>query len=243
MTHERAREHRKHAQEADLRFSDASKRLAEMKNSGIRTQTAEQILSKLQNDVKELNDRKDNVERIMMERESHLEKLQSWDSADRVTTEDDVHMKRDQVNELEDEISSLQERLDAALERNTKLIVFRQASTMALKKYREREDEVEKLLEELKRLTRQTEEKENELKAQGKGGNNGKMGKKDLKKYGAVVREKIEKYKKMREELAALRAELVVLQRTEQILKGRHRNLDEFLAELERQKGVEVSTD
>ena len=67
------------------------------------------------------------------------------------------------------------------------------------------------------------------------------MGKKDLKKYGAVVREKIDKYKKMREELAALRAELVVLQRTEQILKSRHRNLDEFLAELERQKGVEVS--
>jgi len=67
------------------------------------------------------------------------------------------------------------------------------------------------------------------------------MGKKDLKKYGAVVREKIEKYKKMREELAALRQELVVLQRTEQILKSRHKNLDEFLAELERQKGVEVS--
>lgn len=92
------------------------------------------------------------------------------------------------------------------------------------------------------RLTRQTEEKENDLKAQGKGsGAGGKMGKKDLKKYGAVVREKIEKYKKMREELAALRQELVVLQRTEQILKSRHKNLDEFLADLERQKGVEVS--
>ena len=39
----------------------------------------------------------------------------------------------------------------------------------------------------------------------------------DLKKYGAVVREKIEKYKRMREELAAIRAELVVLQRTEQV--------------------------
>lgn len=35
-------------------------------------------------------------------------------------------------------------------------------------------------------------------------------------------------------------AELVVLQRTEQILKNNDRNLDEFLTELERQKGVEV---
>jgi chromosome segregation ATPase len=239
MTHERSREHRKHAQEADLRFSDASRRLNEMKNSGIRSQTAEQILSKLQQDVRELSDRKDNVDRITMERESHLEKLQGWENADRATTEDDVHLKRDQVNELEDEVASLQERLDAALERNTKLVVFRQASTMALKKYREREDEVEKLHEELKRLQRQTEEKEAEIKASGKANAN-KMGKKDLKKYGAVVREKIEKYKKMREELAALRSELVVLQRTEQILKGRHKNLDEFLRDLERQKGVEV---
>jgi intraflagellar transport protein 81 len=240
MIHERAREHRKHAQEADLRFSDASKRLNEMKNSGVRSQSAEQILGKLQQDVKELNDRKDNIERISMERESHLEKLQSWENADRVTTEEDVHMKRDQVNALEDEVSSLQERLDAQLERNTRLVVFRQASTMALKKFREREDEVEKLMEELRRIQRQSEEKEAEMKAQGKN-NAGKMGKRDLKKYGAIVREKIEKYKKMREDLSALRAELVVLQRTEQILKSRHKNLDEFLDKLAAENGVAVS--
>ena len=48
---------------------------------------------------------------------------------------------------------------------------------------------------------------EAEMKAQGKN-NAGKMGKRDLKKYGAIVREKIEKYKKMREDLSALRAEL-----------------------------------
>jgi len=240
QTLERMREHRKNAQEADLRFADASKRLNEMKSTGIRNQSAEQILSKLQVDVKELNDRRENVERITMERESHLDKLQSWDNADRPTTEDDVRMKEDQVRDLEDEISTLQERLDAALERNTKLLMFRQASTMALKKYREREDEVEKLEEELRRLQRQIDEKDAELKAQGRGaGGSGKIVKRDLKKYGAIVREKIEKYKKMREDLAALRSELVVLQRTEQILKSRHRNLDEFLVELERQKGVE----
>jgi hypothetical protein len=240
MIHERAREHRKHAQEADLRFSDASKRLSELKNSGIRSQTAEQILSKLQQDVKDLNDRKDSVERISMERESHLEKLQSWDNADRVTTEDDVHMKRDQVNALEDEVSSLQERMDAQLERNTRLVVFRQASAMALKKFREREDEVDKLQEELRRLQRQTEEKDAEQKAQGKN-NAGKMGKRDLKKYGAIVREKIEKYKKMKEDLSALRAEVVVLQRTEEILKSRHKNLDDFLDKLAAENGVAVS--
>ena len=57
-------------------------------------------------------------------------------------------------------------------------------------------------------MMKQTEEKEAALQAQGR---SGKMGKKDLKKYGAVVREKIEKYKRMREELSGLRAELVCM--------------------------------
>ena len=67
------------------------------------------------------------------------------------------------------------------------------------------------------------------------------MAKIDLKKYGAQVREKIDKYKKMREELSALRSELVVLQRTEQILKGKLKNLDDFLSEVEKRKGISVS--
>jgi intraflagellar transport protein 81 len=234
------REHRKAAQEADLRFADASKRFAEMKAGGAMSQSAEQILSKLQQDVKELGDRRENIDRVLAERISHLEKLQSWDSNDRITTDDDVRMKRDQVQDLEDLSNSLQERLDAALEKNTKLVVFRQTCTMAQKKFLEREDDVEKLSEELRRIQRQIDEKENEQREQGKQ-QGAKIGKKDLKKYGAVVREKIEKYKKMKEELSSVRSELVVLQRTEQILKSRNKNLEEYLNDLERQKGVEVS--
>jgi len=238
MILERQRENRKFASEADLRFSDAAKRLADLKRSTSKTQTAEQILAKLSADVKELHDRRESLENTIADREMHLEKLQSWDNADRTTTDEDVQRKREDVEYLEDQAASLQEKLEAALERNSKLVVFRQASVMALKKYREKEDEVEKLQEELRRLNKQLDEKESELRAQGKSGSS-KLGKRDLKKYGAIVREKIEKYKKMREELAGLRAELVVLQRTELILKGRHKNLDEFLAEVERQRGVE----
>ena len=47
-----------------------------------------------------------------------------------------------QVAELEEQTASLQEQLDAALERNAKLVVFKQASSMAMKKFREKEDEV-----------------------------------------------------------------------------------------------------
>jgi intraflagellar transport protein 81 len=139
---ERLREHKKASQDADLRFADASRRLTDLKSSGVQSQSAEQILNKLHQDVKDLNEKREIIDKTIGEREAHLEKLQSWDNADRHTTDDDVRVKREQVQDLEQEVSSLQDQLDAALERNSKLVVFKQASSMAMKKYREKEDEV-----------------------------------------------------------------------------------------------------
>mmetsp|Transcript_11256 Transcript_11256/g.10886 ORF Transcript_11256/g.10886 Transcript_11256/m.10886 type:complete len:562 (+) Transcript_11256:46-1731(+) len=238
--HERLRDYKKGLQDAEGRLADTNRRLSEVRGSGAQTQTAEQLLTKLQKDVRELADRREGLETSIADREIHLEKLHSWDSSDRMTTEDDVRSKRDQVRDMEDQVSSLQESLEAALERNTKLVVFKQASTIALKKMRDKEDEVEKVTEEKRRIAKHTEDKENELRSQGKmGSKGGKMGKKDLEKYGATVMEKIVKYKKMKDELSLLRGELVILQRTEQILKSRDNNLDDFLQELERKKGIE----
>eukprot|EP01033_Poteriospumella_lacustris_P004485 gene4485-3204_t len=243
MNHERLREHRRAAQETEMRYSDASRRLQELKSSGIQSQSAEQILTKLSHDVKELQDRRDGIERVIAEREMHLEKLQSWDNADRPATEDDVQFKRDQVHELEDTVASLTERLDGAVERNTKLVVSRQASAMAMRKLREREEEADTLQEEARRLERQIEEKEAEIRqrqqAEMQGGGAGRISKAELKKYGQAVKEKIDVYKRMREELAGMRNELVVLQRTESILRSRDANLEQFLTDLEKQKGVE----
>ena len=58
--------------------------------------------------------------------------------------------KREQVEDIEEEVGALQNKLEAALERNSKLVVFRQTSIIAMKKYREREDEVEKLQEDFR---------------------------------------------------------------------------------------------
>lgn len=44
----------------------------------------------------------------------------------------------------------------------------------------------------------------------------------------------------MNAEISSLQSELVVLQRTETILKSRDKNLDSFLDELEKKKGVVV---
>lgn len=87
------------------------------------------------------------------------------------------------------------------MEKNAKLVVFRQASSLALKKCREREEESLRLQEELKYINKQIEEKEEQIKLQhrqqmaghGGGGSSGnKVSKAELKRFGAVVKEKIE---------------------------------------------------
>lgn len=165
--------------------------------------------------------------------------MHGW-SGDRNTSEDDVRVKRDQLREIEERLLKTQESLDVALEKNQKLSVFRQASSMALKKLSEREEELEKCLENKRRITKQFEDKEEQLQASGVDTKNTKM---DLKKYGAIVRDKIEKYKRMREELATLRNELVVLQRTEAILKTRDAKIDEYYLQLEEEKGIKGARD
>jgi intraflagellar transport protein 81 len=223
-------------------YSDAAKRLNEARSNGSQNQSAEEILMKLHKEVKDLSVRRENIESSIIDRGSYLEKLQSWDATmDRVMTEQDVREKQHQVQELEDMIASYQDRLDVVMERNPRLGTFRQTSAMALKKFREKEEELEKIHEEKRKLTRLIDEKEAVLRSQGKMSLK-TPGKADFKKYEAVLRDKIVKYKKMREELSNLRAELVVLQRTEQILKSRHKNLDEFLADLEKKQGVEVDS-
>jgi len=236
--YDRLRMYRQQLDEIDLRLSDATKRLNDMRNSGMQTLSAEQLLSKLQSDVKELNDKRDNYETLLQDRQQHLDKLQNWEGNDRMTTEEDVRIKRDQLHDIEDQISSVQERLDQAIDRNDKLLVFRQASILARKKLTEREDEIEKLLDEKRKLKKLINDKENEINSSNNKSNN-KISKNELQKYGAVVREKVEKYKRMREELSNLRNELVNLQRTEQILKNKSTNLEEFMDELEQKRGIQ----
>lgn len=246
------RELRNALHEADARFNEVTKyelsylpifffniffrRFNETKSQGIYSQSAEELLAKLQNDVRELMGRNDSMENSISQRISYYDKMKGWNNSDRPITEDDVRTKRLQLREMEEEITVIQERLDAALEKNNNLAVFRQASLMATTKLREKELEVERLTDEKNKIMRQMEEKEAQIGTQGKKGL-----KQELLKYGAEVRGKMEPYQRMKAEISSLQAELVILQRTETILKSRDKNLESFLDELERKKGVVVS--
>jgi intraflagellar transport protein 81 len=58
------------------------------------------------------------------------------------------------------------------------------------------------------------------------------------RRYGQQLRDKTHRYKQAKEELQKIQQESVVLHRTEQILKGRDRNLEEFLRQQEAKAGV-----
>lgn len=60
----------------------------------------------------------------------------------------------------------------------------------------------------------------------------------DFRQYAANLREKNTQYKTMMKSLDEIKAECTVLNRTQQILKSRAGNVDEFLKELEKKKGV-----
>lgn len=100
----------------------------------------------------------------------------------------------------------------------------------------------EQKLEELKRtenektaLERAMQDKEAEY-SKARGGKY--MPRDDFKQYAANLRGKNAQYKQMKKILGEIKAEVNVLDRTEQILKSRADNLDDFMKSLEKKKGI-----
>ena len=61
----------------------------------------------------------------------------------------------------------------------------------------------------------------------------------DFKQYAATLRVKNNNYKTMKKALDEIKAEVTVLDRTKQILKDRAGDVDEFLHDLEKKKGIQ----
>jgi len=103
------------------------------------------------------------------------------------------------------------------------------------KKKEAKNDEVKKLDTEKIALEKLMNEKEAEY-ARTRGGKY--MKRDDFKQYAANLRGKNAQYKSMKKVLGEIKAEVTVVSRTEQILKSRAENLDEFMKSLEKKQGV-----
>ena len=124
---------------------------------------------------------------------------------------------------------------------------------MAQKKLREKEVEVEKLLEEKRKIIRIITDKESLYDQKMNSYNKNKLNLKDKAKLVQTLQEKNERYKHARDDMSKLRAELVILQRTQQVViaqymnigsgtqGGDRRKLDQMLEEAEKKRLSNVS--
>jgi intraflagellar transport protein 81 len=96
-------------------------------------------------------------------------------------------------------------------------------------------DEVKKLDTEKIALEKLMNDKEQEY-AKTRGGKY--MKRDDFKQYAANLRGKNAQYKQMKKVLGEIKSEVTVLSRTESILKSRAENLDEFMRDLEKKRGI-----
>ncbi|CAM9445118.1 unnamed protein product [Ectocarpus sp. 13 AM-2016] len=221
--------------QAETRAEDARRRLGVLRQGTASATTAAAVLGQLQREVAALDNKLTQV--LPTEIGQKTRKLEQLE---REAAE--PQRSREDVQEMEQLEYQLRRENEQTRQQIEKALADRQPAALAAKKRAEKEGEWERLQEDRAKLAAEIEDKESKMEglnsgSRGGGGSNG-MSKEELRQYGALLREKTQTYLKMKGELAATRAESVVLRRTEQILKGRDENLEEFLGQMEAEKGV-----
>ena len=228
---------------AGRRYQEISRKLIELKQSmgSDGSISADQLLGRLEEDVRDLESKaREDLPKEFRVRKQKLEKLQR-SLSEPPKTEEDVRQVEQEVRMLQRDIQRLTDTISEAQGKrgDDSLAVFRQQGALIAKKLEQKEEQVEKAEEARDRLKSKVEDMESQLR-QMPGGR--MMRGDEFKQYAAKLRSKTSHFKKLKEELADIRQETVVLSRTEAILKSRCKGLEEFMKDLEERHGVEGYT-
>ena len=113
-------------------------------------------------------------------------------------------------------MKSLEDKLQSqAKPEDDKLVVYKQQAQMFMKKKEKLLEDIQKNEEEMGRLDKQIQEKDNELK---KNRGPGYKNKDEIDTYAKNLREKSHKYKKLKDELKEMQGENAILNRTYKVL-------------------------
>ncbi|CAM9341531.1 unnamed protein product [Ascophyllum nodosum] len=227
-------------QQAEARVEDSRRRLGVLKLEATSATTATAVLSQLQREVTAHERKLSHV--LPMEFGKKIQRLEQLEkeATEPQRSREDVQGMEQLQYQLKRENEVTEEQIEKAVaERDdSNLNMLRQPAALAAKKRKEKEEEWEKLQEERTRLAKEIEEKESKMEGLSSGDTDVRMSKEQLREYGTQLREKTKTYLRLKGELATVRAESVVLRRTEQILKGRDEKLEEFLEQMEAEKGI-----
>lgn len=152
-----------------------------------------------------------------------------------MTTQSELERLTNDVKRLQRECQLLDDKIRQNAPADDKLAIYKSQATAVSKKKEQKIDEVKKLDTEKIALEKLMNDKESEY-AKTRGGKY--MKRDDFKQYAANLRGKNAQYKQMKKVLGEIKSEVTVLGRTESILKSRADNLDEFMRDLEKQRGI-----
>uniref|UniRef100_A0A8D2ZMD5 Intraflagellar transport protein 81 homolog n=1 Tax=Scophthalmus maximus TaxID=52904 RepID=A0A8D2ZMD5_SCOMX len=152
------------------------------------------------------------------------------------------------LQELKDKVRnrmcSINQLIEKRMMRNDpmddKLTLYRQQASIIIRRKESKAEELQEAREEL--ATAERELRQRSSQTQSSDGEEVIRGD-ELKRLVVKLRSKGTMYKKKRQELAELKAEYGVLQRTEEILKQRHETVQQKLQTLEAEKGISGYSD
>ncbi|XP_026125330.1 intraflagellar transport protein 81 homolog isoform X1 [Carassius auratus] len=153
-----------------------------------------------------------------------------------------------ELRELEDKIREINTEINHLIEKrmmrndpmDDKLSLFRQQAAIIVRKKETKLEELQEAREELAAVERELNMKSSQ--ARERGGAELIRGD-EFKRYVAKMRGKSSTYKKKRQEIAELKVEYGVLQRTQEILRERHTAGQQQLESLEAQRGISGYSD
>ncbi|KAM9744246.1 intraflagellar transport protein 81 homolog [Menidia menidia] len=152
------------------------------------------------------------------------------------------------VRELEDRIKEVDSQINQLIEKkmmrndpiDDKLTLYRQQASIIVRKKESKAEELQEAREEL--VAAERELKQRSSQAQSSQGEEIIHGD-ELKRLVVKLRSKGTAYKKKRQEIAELKAEYGVLQRTEEVLKQKHDSVQQKLQAMEAEKGISGYSD
>nr|XP_056715319.1 intraflagellar transport protein 81 homolog [Euleptes europaea] len=152
-------------------------------------------------------------------------------------------MGQSDLNELETKISEVNAQINQLIEKrmmkyepiDSKFSMYRQQASIISRKKAAKAEEIQAAKEEMANLERQMLQKSNQ--AQEMSGTEVLKGD-EFKRYVNKLRSKNTLYKKKRLEIAEITAEYGILQRTEELLRQRHEDIQQQLQAIEAKKGI-----
>lgn len=239
---ERMHEQRLALSGAEKRYTDATRRLAEARSNSKQNVSAQQLLDMAQKEARENRELcQKTLPQTLAQRHETLVKLQRLLS-DPAKTEDDVRELQNRLRMAERDVERLNNQIAEAQKKagDDKLAMYRHHSALVSKKLQQKEADLEEAESELNELNREIEGKEAKVSEMA---GSKFMGREEFKRYASQLREKTNKFKKLKAELNEIRDETVVLTRTVAILQGKDQDLAAFLAKMESEKGISGYTD